>query len=115
MLQRGPISLMVMALTISAAARSAQPPDPVMSDGLYNTAAGTDVLLSNTTGVANTAMGAQAMKTNTQGQYNAAFGAFAMLLNDEPHLGTKHCSITAIEVLTARTVQRLCTAIRTAV
>jgi hypothetical protein len=68
-------------LGASFAARAAQPPDPVASDSLFNTAAGTAALVSETTGTLNTAIGYEALDRNTSGGNNTALGASALFGN----------------------------------
>jgi len=53
-----------------------------LSNGtIWNTAAGSGALESNTTGEANTAFGSGALTSNTTGYDNAAFGALALVFN----------------------------------
>jgi Chaperone of endosialidase len=47
----------------------------------FNTAEGTNALLSLTTGVANTAVGWSSLKSNTDGSFNTAVGAGTLLFN----------------------------------
>jgi hypothetical protein len=55
-----------------------QPTDVVMSDALFNTAMGTDVLLHLAGGKYNTASGYGALFYNTTGSYNNASGNLAL-------------------------------------
>jgi hypothetical protein len=46
--------------------------------GCFNTAAGDDAMLSNTTGAANTAIGTSALSSNYAGSFNTAVGSLSM-------------------------------------
>jgi hypothetical protein len=63
---------------LAGAAHAGQPPDIVVSDGLYNTAMGTDALASLTSGYQNTASGAFALYADTTGFDNTALGTNAL-------------------------------------
>jgi hypothetical protein len=52
---------LIGALAVAGAAYGYQPPDVVVSDGLNNTAMGTDALLKNAGGAGDTASGAYAL------------------------------------------------------
>jgi Chaperone of endosialidase len=73
------LSLHVAALLVGAgAAHAAQPPDPVTSDGSYNTAVGLYALLSENGGALNTAIGYESLFNNSSGGNNTALGASAL-------------------------------------
>jgi hypothetical protein len=78
----------VLICLISAMATSAlaqQPPDPVTSDSLANTAMGSDALLHvnlDESGCHNTASGKDALYSDTSGSYNTATG-FSSLFSNE--------------------------------
>jgi trimeric autotransporter adhesin len=77
------ISILISAYAAVALPASAQqPPDVVTSDGHWNTAMGTDALLSSTgSSYNNTAAGSQALYFNTSGQSNTAVGVQALYAN----------------------------------
>jgi hypothetical protein len=82
------------ALLAAATAYGQQPPDVVVSDSSWNTAMGTDALVSVTPnsclycGIENTAAGAYAMLSNTSGGGNVAVGFLAMQFNVTGHNNT---------------------------
>jgi hypothetical protein len=65
-------------MTIGLSAHATQPPDTVTSDVNYNTAMGTNALLSLTDGSQNTAAGFGALEFNTDGTGNTALGTVAL-------------------------------------
>src|SRR5215831_13689248 len=74
-----PLLLAAFALSSTAQAQLSPPPD-----GGYdgdNTAEGTDVLFSLTTGTDNTAIGFDALYSNTSGDSNTATGSIALESN----------------------------------
>jgi hypothetical protein len=77
----GGASLHTIAMfsALVGAAHATQPPDIVVSDGLYNTAMGTDALASLTSGYQNTASGAYALYADTTGFDNTALGTSALV------------------------------------
>jgi hypothetical protein len=87
-------ALSVTALLAAGTAYGQQPPDVVASDGSWNTAMGTEALLSVTPnsclycGIENTAAGAYAMQSNTSGGGNVAVGFLAMQFNISGHNNT---------------------------
>jgi hypothetical protein len=70
-----------LVLLLGSGPSSAGPPNPTASDGLGNTAGGTNALVSNTTGDGNTAFGDVALVSNTTGAENTANGANALFSN----------------------------------
>jgi trimeric autotransporter adhesin len=72
--------LLVASLCVAASADSAQPPDVVQSDGLYNTAMGTNALANNNSN-SNTAAGLSSLQFNTTGYDNSAFGSETLYQN----------------------------------
>jgi hypothetical protein len=83
------ISKWTMALTlVSGAVYAQQPPDVVVSDGNGNTAMGSGVLSSLTTGVENTAAGDFSMGYSPTGSYNTAFGYFTLASNTASNYNT---------------------------
>ena len=78
-------ALMICALAVLGTPVFAQqPPDPVQSDGLANTAIGTNALLNvnlSEAGCHNTATGENAAYSDTSGSYNTATGFSALYLN----------------------------------
>ena len=73
---------LIFAMTTPALAQ--QPPDPVNSDSLNNTAMGTDALLHLNlaeTGCHNTASGKNTLFSDTSGSYNTAAGFNALFSN----------------------------------
>jgi hypothetical protein len=66
---------------VGGLARATQPPDVVKSDSAANTAMGTDVLFSLTTGYYNTGAGYYSLYYNQTGGYNTAFGGAALFEN----------------------------------
>jgi hypothetical protein len=86
--------LSVTALLAAGTAYGQQPPDVVASDSSWNTAMGTEALLSVTPnsclycGIENTAAGAYAMQSNTSGGGNVAVGFLAMEFNISGHNNT---------------------------
>jgi hypothetical protein len=87
-------SLLATAVLCAGTAYGQQPPDVVASDGSWNTAMGTEALLSVTPnsclycGIENTAAGAYAMQSNTSGGGNVAVGFLAMQFNISGHNNT---------------------------
>jgi trimeric autotransporter adhesin len=63
-----------LALLLGSGPSWAGPPNPTASDGLGNTAGGTEAFVSNTTGVGNSAFGDGALFNNTTGGDNTAVG-----------------------------------------
>jgi len=94
-LHRSSVALITTLVAVANSAYGQQPPDVVVSDGLGNTAMGTNALFNLTPifsatrnqplgfqlGVNNTAAGAEALYANTTGFYNSAFGAAALAAN----------------------------------
>jgi hypothetical protein len=73
---------LISAMTTPALAQ--QPPDPVKSDSLANTAMGTDALLNvdlSESGCHNTASGKDALYSDTSGSYNTATGFSSLWSN----------------------------------
>jgi len=76
--------LILIALVVAGAAYGQQPPDPVISDPLANTAVGTDALLNvnlDEAGCHNTASGEDALYFDTSGSYNTATGFSSLYSN----------------------------------
>jgi len=58
----------------AVSAHATQPPDPVASDGYYNTAAGSYALYNESNGTLNAALGYESLYRNTSGSLNTALG-----------------------------------------
>ena len=76
--------LICLITTMATPALAQQPPDPVTSDSLANTAMGTDALLHvklDESGCHNTATGEDALYSDTSGSYNTATGFSSLFKN----------------------------------
>jgi hypothetical protein len=65
----------------AVSAHATQPPDPVASDGYYNTAAGSYALYNESNGTLNAALGYESLYRNTSGSLNTAVGGSALFGN----------------------------------
>jgi hypothetical protein len=87
-------AILFTALLAAGTAHGQQPPDVVVSDGNWNTAMGTEALLSVNPnlcvycGIENTAAGAYALQSNSSGGGNVAVGFLAMQFNLSGHNNT---------------------------
>jgi len=73
-----------LVFALAAPALAQQPPDPVASDSMANTAMGTDALLHvnlDESGCHNTATGEDALYSDTSGSYNTATGFSSLFSN----------------------------------
>jgi len=73
-----------LVAALSTPALAQQPPDPIKSDSMANTAMGTDALLNvdlAESGCHNTAIGEDALYADTSGSYNTATGFSALASN----------------------------------
>jgi hypothetical protein len=76
--------ILIGALAAAGAAYGQQPPDPVSSDSMANTAMGTNALLNvnlDEAGCHNTASGEDALYSDTNGSYNTATGFSSLWAN----------------------------------
>jgi Chaperone of endosialidase len=77
-------ALIYLIAVMASAALAQQPPDPVKSDSMANTAMGTDALLHvdlAESGCHNTASGEDALYSDTSGSYNTATGFSSLYSN----------------------------------
>jgi len=77
-------AMVCLFFAMATAAPAQQPPDPVASDSLANTAMGTDALLNidlSESGCHNTASGEDALYSDTSGSYNTATGFSSLFSN----------------------------------
>src|SRR5450755_1040298 len=77
-------AMVCLFFAMATAAPAQQPPDPVASDSLANTAMGTDALLNidlSESGCHNTASGEDALYSDTSGSYNTATGFTSLFSN----------------------------------